>query len=226
VQTGILTPLSPAPFQANLLNHMIDLGLDGSGNLVAFIAGGGGGVIYVNPLTGNQTSLVSGLFSDPSLTALVADGGTVDVAHGGTIFVSAFDRLRNLPSRLLAIDPVSGAVRTVTDGGNLSLVTGLTVFTTSGGAATAAPSAPSGWALHAGVAAAVGLTQADPIDLAATGASLASAPVTISPQRSGVLPSFATAPSGLTVPRVATDSVFADWDGSLVPVAFSADPTV
>jgi hypothetical protein len=226
VQTGVLTPLSPPPFQANLLNHMIDLGLDGNGNLVAFIAGSGSGVIEVNPQTGNQTSLVSGLFSDPSLTGLVVDGGTVDVAHGGTIFVSAYDPSGNLASRLLAIDPVSGAVRTVAQGGNLSLVTGLTVFTTTGGAAAAVPSAPSGWALHAGVAAAVDLRQADLIGPSATGTSLASAPVTIPPQLPGVLPSLAPARLGVPVPRAATDSVFADWDASLLPEAFSADSTI
>jgi hypothetical protein len=224
VQTGVLTPLSPLPGQTNFLNHMIDLGVDGSGNLVAFIAGGGSGVIVVNPQTGNQTSLVSGLFADPSLEGLVVDGGTVDVAHGGTIFVSAYDPSGNLSSRLLAIDPVSGAVRTVALGGNLSLVTGLTVFSTAGGAA-AARSAPSAWALHAGVTAAAGPRQADLMDLAATGTSLVSAPVSI-PQLPGVLSSLAAASSGLTVPRAATDSVFADWDGSLLPEAFSADATI
>jgi hypothetical protein len=226
VQTGVLTPLSPPSSQDNLLDHMIDLGLEGSGNLVAFIAGGGSGVIEVNPQTGNQTSLVSGLFSDPSLRGLVVHGGTVDIAHGGTIFVSAYDPSGNLPSRLLAIDPVSGAVRTVAEAGNLSLVTGLTVFTTSGGAATVAPSAPSGWALHAGVAAAVSLSQADLIDLPATGTILASAPVKVPPQFPAVLPSLPAAPSGVTVPKAATDSVFANWDGSLLPEAFPGHLTI
>jgi hypothetical protein len=63
VQTGVLTPLSPPPGQANFLNHMIDLGVDGSGNLVAFIAGSGSGVIEVNPQTGNSAHFIPVSFS-------------------------------------------------------------------------------------------------------------------------------------------------------------------
>jgi hypothetical protein len=37
---------------------------------------------------------------------------------------------------------------------------------------------------------------------------------------------LAAAASGVTVPRGATDSVFADWDGSLLPEAFLAAPTI
>jgi hypothetical protein len=224
VQTGVLTPFS----QNGMLDHMIDLGLDGNGQLLAFIAGNFGNVIQVDS-QGNQTRLTPvGLFStDPNLSGVVLDGGTVDTKHNGTIYVSAYDLNGNVHSRLQAIDPNTGTASSpfADDGSNLSVVTGLTVFSTTGGGA-AAPSAPRDRRLHAGVAALVRPGQSDRIDLSAAGTSLASQSVTVPPQHSGMLLTLEAAPSAVTMSRAATDSVFTDWDGSLIQDAFSADPTI
>jgi hypothetical protein len=222
VHTGVLTPVS----LGGVLNHMVDLGLDGNGNLLAFIAGSGGGIIKVDA-QGNQTPLVTGLFSaDPSLNGLVLDGGTVDIKHGGTIYVSAYDPSGLVHSRVLGIDPNTGAVMSTlaADGMNLSVATGLTVFSTSGGGAAEAPSAASGRGLLAGVSALLCLSQEGRIDLSAAGTSLTSPSVTVAPQNPGVLPPLAAVPSA-AVSKAATDSWFKDWDGSLVQEALSADLT-
>ena len=115
IQTGAQTVVT----RGGLLNHMIDMGVDGSGNLIVFNASGS--IVKVNPQTGTQTTVSSGgLLSG-------VDGGTVDVNHGGTIYVSTLAS-GSTPSRVLAIDPTTGAQRIVASGSNLSLVTGLTVY--------------------------------------------------------------------------------------------------
>jgi hypothetical protein len=223
LQTGVVTTLA----QGNLLDHMVDLGFDGNGQLLAFIGGNGGSVIKVDA-QGTQTPLVTGLFStDPSLDGLVLDAGTVDIKHGGRIYVSSYDPSGFVRSRVLGIDPNTMTVVSTLagDGLNLSVATGLTVFSMSGGGAAAAHSPLGGRGLHAGVSALLGLSQEDRTDLAAARTSLTSPSVTVAPQNPGVLPPLAAVPSAATVSKAATDSVFKDWDGSLVQEALSADLT-
>jgi hypothetical protein len=134
LQTGAQTVLS----QGGLLDHVLDIGLDTSGNLIVINAGSGSGgsIVRVNPQSGAQT-LVS---SSSLLTSL--DGGTVDVNHGGTILVSALAS-GDQASRILAIDPATGVAHVVASGGILSLVAGLAVFSSSGGQAAAMPPHPA-----------------------------------------------------------------------------------
>jgi hypothetical protein len=129
VQTGAQTVVT----QGNLLNHMIDLGLDASGNLIAINAGSGSGgsVVRINPQSGAQTSVSSGGI----LTGL--DGGTVDPTHG-TIYLAALAS-GNLASRILSVNPTTGAQSTIASGGSLSLVAGMAIFTQSGAGAAALP---------------------------------------------------------------------------------------
>src|SRR5207302_62447 len=101
--------------------------LDGNGDLLAYNAVGS--VVRIDTQT-NAQSLVT---SDSNLSGL--DGGTVDVDHGGTIFVSVLPS-GTLASSIVSIDPNTGAERTVSTGGNLSLVAGLVVFSNSATAAT------------------------------------------------------------------------------------------
>jgi hypothetical protein len=220
LKTGDLNAL-PSP--NNMLDHIEDLGLDANGHLLAFIAGSGsgGGVIQVDPSTGIQTALVTGLFSG---TSLVLDGGTVDLNHGGTIYLSAYDPAGVLPSQLISVDPMSQAVSTVTMAGNLSLAGGLTVFSATGGGAAAAPSAHSGGPLHDGIAALDHPVQPDRSNSSTNATSLTSPPVPILPQLPGVRQPVAMALSAVNVRRTATDSVFADWDGGFAQQAFWADP--
>jgi hypothetical protein len=215
LRTGNLNAL-PSP--NNMLDHIEDLGFDGNGHLLAFIAGSGGGVIQVDPQTGNQTSLVSGLFLG---TNLVLNGGTVDLHHGGRIYVSAYDPTGFLPSQLVSIDPISQAVNTLTMGGNLSLVTGLTAFSVTGAGAAEAPSPHSGPGLHGGVTALVHRGQPVRPDPSSGGTSLASTPAEVPAQLPGIPQPLAKAVSAVAVPRAATDSLFADWDGSLTQATFA-----
>ena len=223
VQTGAQTVLTEAGMLAGA--YMADLAWDGSGNLLVFNAGSGSGgsVVRVDP-TGGQ-SLVSPVSPDPNLIGL--DGGTVDINHGGTIYVSTL-ATGNVPSQLLAIDPLTGIVRTlpVSADGNLSLVTGLTVFSTAGGGAAAARTVPSGPALPTGVAALVRAGQPDRSDPSSVGASLPSPSLAIPPQPPGMLSSVAAALEAVTMPRAATDSMFMDWEGGFPQQAFSTDPLI
>ncbi|HLJ93103.1 MAG TPA: Ig-like domain repeat protein, partial [Gemmataceae bacterium] len=115
LQTGDQTVVT----QGGLLSHMIDLGQDTNGDLLAYNAGGS--VVRIDPQTGAQNLVAS----DSTLAGL--DGGTVDANQNGTIFVSVLPS-DTLPSSILSIDPNSGAEQTVSSGGGLSLVAGLDVF--------------------------------------------------------------------------------------------------
>src|SRR5262249_49122144 len=109
LQTGAQTILT----QGGLLNHMIDIGLEANGNIIAINAGSSTvspSVIRVNAQTRAQTTVSSGGI----LAGL--DGGTVDASHGGTIYISALAS-GSLPSRILAVNPSTGAQRTVASGG-------------------------------------------------------------------------------------------------------------
>src|SRR5439155_17948114 len=122
LQTGAQSVFS----QGGLLNHMIDLGLDASGNLLAYNAGGS--IIRINAVSHAQVQVSS------SSALANLDGGTVDVNHGGSIYVSGLPS-GNLGSRILGVDPTTGVVHTVSTGGNLSLVAGLVVYTKPAGGA-------------------------------------------------------------------------------------------
>src|SRR5579871_2640926 len=118
LQTGTQSVVT----QGGLLNHMIDIGLDASGNLLAYNAGGT--VVRIDAQTHAQSTFASG----SSLSGL--DGDTVDVNHGGTIYVSGLPS-GSLASRIVAVDPNTGAQQTISTGGNLSLVAGLAVYSKS-----------------------------------------------------------------------------------------------
>jgi autotransporter-associated beta strand protein len=217
--------LNALPSPNNMLDHIEDLGVDGNGNLVAFVAGSGiesGNLIQVDPSTGNQSALVTGLYSG---TNLILDGGTVDVKHSGTIYVSAYDPTGALPSEVDSIDPMTYAVSTVTTGGSLGgVLGGLVVFNTAGGGAAAAPPAHSGLVLRGSVTAVVHAVQPARGDSSSAGPSLTSPPITIPAQHPVMLQAVAAAFSTVAVPRAATDSLFAIWDESFLPEAFAADP--
>jgi hypothetical protein len=202
LQTGVQTVLT----QGGLLDHMVDFGLDASGNLIVANAGSGGSLIRVNP-SGVQTAISSG-----GLIGL--DGGTVDVNHGGTIYVSALSS-GGLASRILAIDPATGVPHTVASGGNLSLVAGLVVFNSGGGHAAVMPSNP---ALSSAGNAAPGSTAVAPT----TGTASIANGTTIGPGavNTAILPqdqpAQLSAPASTAIlPAAAIDSLFADWDVSL-----------
>jgi hypothetical protein len=196
LQTGVQTVLS----QGGLLDHMLDFGLDASGNLIVINAGSGSGgsIVRVNPQSGAQT-MVS---SSSLLTGL--DGGTVDVNHGGTIYVSALPS-GGQASRILAIDPGTGVAHSVASGGNLSLVAGLVVFSSSGGHAAAMPSSP------AASGQSVTLLTSDSSLVPGSIAASQGQPIPVTSEN---VP-LSTSVSPATVSAAAIDSLFADWNGSL-----------
>ena len=175
VQTGAQTVVT----QGGLLNHMIDLGLDASGNLIAICAGSGSGgsVVRITP-GGTQTSLSSGGI----LTGL--DGGTVEPTSG-TIYLSALAS-GSLASRILAVNPSNGAQSTISSGSNLSLVGGMVVFSQSGAGAAALPTGSEPASLPALTATPLGqpVTAAGAVSQQATDPSedgAASAPLVVTP---------------------------------------------
>jgi hypothetical protein len=200
---------------------MEDLGFDGNGHVLAFIAGSGSGgnVIQVDPLAGTQSALVpNGLFSG---TTLVVDGGTV---HGGIIYVDAYDPTGAMASQLVSFDPMNPVPSTVTTGDQLGVVGGVTVFSATGGGAAAAPSALSGGVLHGAAAALVHAGRPEHSDPSSAGTSLSSPQAAIPLQLTVNLQPVAAALSAATMPMAATDSVFANWDAGVLKQACLADP--
>ncbi|HLJ95841.1 MAG TPA: CHRD domain-containing protein, partial [Gemmataceae bacterium] len=121
-------------------NHPQDIAVDGTGNLLVLNGGNNGfsgDVVRINPQTGVQT-LVS-FFSG-------WDHGGVDgieVNRDGVIYVGALS-YGNVPARIYAVDPVTGAQSIVAEGGQLSEVEGIRFFhVTVGGSATVGTRAKS-----------------------------------------------------------------------------------
>jgi hypothetical protein len=222
VQTGTQTVVT----QGGNLDHMLDMGLDASGNLIAVNAGSGNGgsIIRINPQNGAQTIVSSG----GSLTGQL-DGGVVDTTHG-IIYVSSIGS-GSLPSRILAVNLTNGAQSTVSSGQNLSLVADMAIFSQTGAGAAALP-ATSGPLTNQMSALLVNQTQASESQPAPRGTAASAASSAAQPHTQEILfASQSTATSGAgqssgattspsatdqpTIAKDAVDSLFAGWDGSL-----------
>lgn len=134
--------------KGGVLRFPVDMGEDPHGNLIVFnrdsatdFTVGAGSILRVDPHTGSQTVLAS----DGILSAL--DGGTV--ARDGTIYAGTTTTVPpTAPARVIAVNPVTGALRIVSQGGDLDIVEGMTVYYTyggdgGGGGGDAAPAASS-----------------------------------------------------------------------------------
>jgi hypothetical protein len=131
--TGQQTILS----QGGLLGRPTDVAQDPSGNLVVATTGSAsddyaGSVVLVNTQTGAQTLI----------TSFAADSGidSVTVGRDGSIFVGAIG-VGASPGQVIAVNPLTDVQRTVTSGGYLSLVEGMTVFQDDGNGGFMPPAA-------------------------------------------------------------------------------------
>jgi hypothetical protein len=113
-----------------LLDHPQDVVVDANGNLIVGNTGRApnylGSVIRINPQTGVQTVLA--WFGNS--TGL----DSVELAADGTIYVGAISN-GVTPGKIYAVDPTTGAQRTISSGRNLSLTEGIRVFHVTAAAA-------------------------------------------------------------------------------------------
>jgi hypothetical protein len=140
LSTGRQTVISTG----GVLRFPVDMGEDAKGNLIIFnrdsatdFTVGSGSVLRIDPHTGKQQILASGGI----LSAL--DGGTV--ARDGTIYAGTTTTVPpTVPARIIAVNPVTGDLRIVSQGGDLDIVEGMTAYYThGGGGGNAAPTALS-----------------------------------------------------------------------------------
>jgi hypothetical protein len=107
-----------------LFDHPSDIAVEFGGNVLVGNTGNvnnnyAGSIIRVDPNTGTQT-LVTSFGPDTGLDSL-------DVGDDGTIYVGAIST-GNQPGTIYAVNASTGAQRTVSSGGLISLVEGIKVF--------------------------------------------------------------------------------------------------
>jgi hypothetical protein len=131
VTTGMQTLIT----QNGNLSNVIDVGLEASGNLIVVSAGNGttvpANVTRVTPTGGQVRLSYGGLVTVPN-------GVTVDATRDGSIYLTS----NTSPSRVVGVNPSSGAQRSVSSNTNLNFLTGITVYNVGGGGAVRSAGAP------------------------------------------------------------------------------------